>query len=401
MLQGLKRSSFPLLDIKIKGKNLVYFDNAASTQKPQVVIDSMNSYYQEYNSNIHRGAHFLANKATEAYELVRSEVAEFVGANTEEIIFTSGTTQSINLLMQSWGRKFLRPDDEIILSEMEHHANLVPWIVLSKEIGFRIRYIPMTEQCTLNVKDLEFLLSERTKLVSVAYISNAMGTCHPIEEIIKLAKSKKALVHIDCAQAIQHISIDVRKMNIDFMSFSAHKVYGPMGTGVFWGKAEHLEAMDPYLFGGEMIKEVKLDAVTFNKIPYKFEAGTPNVANVIGLGAAIRFVKELTIPRIESSERSMYDYFYKNMSEIERLKIYSPSSSISALSFNIDSAHHFDVGQLLDAKGIAIRTGHHCCQPLMTKLGVEGTCRASICFYNTIEEIDYFVSSIKNILKIL
>ncbi len=396
------RNQFPILATTVNKNPLIYLDNAASTQKPLVVVDSISEYYRNYNSNIHRGAHYLANIATEKYENVRTQLASFIGGQSHEIIFTSGTTQSVNLLMQSWGRKFLTSADEIVLSEMEHHANLVPWIALQDEIGFKINYIPMMTSGQLDISSLDQIITLKTKLVSIAYISNALGTIHPVAQIIAQSKLCSALVHLDCAQAIQHISIDVRALGIDFLSFSSHKIYGPMGVGVFWGKEDLLKEMNPYLYGGEMIKEVFLDKVTFNELPYKFEAGTPNVADVLGLGAAVKYIEDIGLQNIKQIEDELHSYLMLEIEKVDKIIIYTPKeNSTAVVSFNIEGAHPYDIGQLLDAKGIAIRTGHHCCQPLMRKLGLEGTCRASLSFYNTKEEIDSFIAALKSIVKLV
>ena len=396
------RDQFPILATTVNKNPLIYLDNAASTQKPLVVIDSISEYYRNFNSNIHRGAHYLANIATEKYENVRTQLASFLGGQPHEIIFTSGTTQSVNLLMQSWGRKFLTSVDEIVLSEMEHHANLVPWIALQNEIGFKINYIPMMISGQLDISNLGQIITPKTKLVSIAYISNALGTIHPVAQIIEQAKVFSALVHLDCAQAIQHVSIDVRALGIDFLSFSSHKKYGPMGVGVFWGKEDLLKEMNPYLYGGEMIKEVFLDKVTFNELPYKFEAGTPNVADVLGLGAAVKYIEDIGLQNIKQIENELHSYLMLEIEKVDKIIIYTPKeNSTAVVSFNIEGAHPYDIGQLLDAKGIAIRTGHHCCQPLMRKLGLEGTCRASLSFYNTKEEIDSFITVLKSIVKLV
>ncbi len=396
------RNQFPILATTVNKNPLIYLDNAASTQKPLAVVDSISEYYRNYNSNIHRGAHYLANIATEKYENVRTQLASFIGGQSHEIIFTSGTTQSVNLLMQSWGRKFLTSADEIVLSEMEHHANLVPWIALQDEIGFKINYIPMMTSGQLDISSLDQIITLKTKLVSIAYISNALGTIHPVAQIIAQSKLCSALVHLDCAQAIQHISIDVRALGIDFLSFSSHKIYGPMGVGVFWGKEDLLKEMNPYLYGGEMIKEVFLDKVTFNELPYKFEAGTPNVADVLGLGAAVKYIEDIGLQNIKQIEDELHSYLMLEIEKVDKIIIYTPKeNSTAVVSFNIEGAHPYDIGQLLDAKGIAIRTGHHCCQPLMRKLGLEGTCRASLSFYNTKEEIDSFIAALKSIVKLV
>lgn len=396
------RNQFPILNTSVNNKPLIYLDNAASTQKPLAVIDSISDYYKSYNSNIHRGAHYLANIATEKYENVRDLMASFIGAQSKEVIFTSGTTQSINLLMNAWGRKFLTKHDNIVLSEMEHHANLVPWLALQQEIGFGINYLPMGPDCALDLTNLDSIINDKTKLVSIAYISNAIGTIHPISQIIGNAKSKSALVHLDCAQAIQHFPLHVKSLDIDFLSFSSHKLYGPMGIGVFWGRDKLLQEMNPYLYGGEMIKEVYLDKVTFNELPYKFEAGTPNVADVIGLGAAVQFILDLGFEYVQKQENALHRFLLAEIEKLDRIKIYTPKeNSTAVVSFNVEGAHPYDIGQLLDAKSIAIRTGHHCCQPLMRKLGIEGTCRASLAFYNSEEELSNFISALKSIVKLV
>lgn len=395
------RSQFPILSTLVKSKPLVYFDNAATTQKPQCVVDAINTYYTSQNSNIHRGAHYLANLATEAFENTRAKIAHYIGAENNEVIFTGGTTHSINLLAQSWGRKFLKKEDEIVLTEMEHHANLVPWLNLQSEIGFKIQYIPMNATCELDLTNLDSIITHRTKLVSLAYVSNAIGTIHPIERIIEQSKSVGALVHLDAAQAIQHRPINVKALNIDFMSFSSHKMYGPMGTGVFWGKEEFLNQMNPFFFGGEMIQDVYLDRFTLNAIPYKFEAGTPNVADVLGLGSAIDFLSSIGLEKIKELEETLHAYFYREVSKVEDILLYTPQKASCVISFNVNGLHAYDIGQLLDTHGIAIRTGHHCCQPLMRKLHIEGTCRASLSFYNTKEEIDFFIIKLKEIIHLL
>lgn len=395
------RDDFPILSTLVKKNKLVYFDNAASTQKPKQVIDAISNYYLAQNSNIHRGAHYLANLATDAYENVRIKLANFIGAKSNEVIFTSGTTASINLLMQSWGRKFLKNGDNVVLTEMEHHANIVPWIALQSEIGFEIRYIPMDKDCQLDLNKIDSIIDSNTKLLSMAYVSNAIGTIHPIQKIISKAKTVNSLVHLDCAQAIQHQKINIDHLNVDFISFSSHKMYGPMGIGVFWGKEELLNEMNPFLYGGEMIQDVFLDKVTYNKIPYKFEAGTPNVADVIGLGAAVDYIKAIGIEKIIEIETDLHRYFLEKIKSIPNVLCLTPDHSCSVVSFNVRDIHAFDLGQLLDSKGIAVRTGTHCCQPLMRALNIEGSCRASISFYNTKEEIDYFIKSLEEIIPIL
>jgi cysteine desulfurase/selenocysteine lyase len=394
------RSQFPILSQSIGKYPLVYLDNAATTQKPLSVIEALQTYYLAQNSNIHRGAHHLANKATELYENSRNAIAQFIGAKPHEVNFTKGTTESINLLMYSFGKKFLKKGDAIVLTEMEHHANLVPWLHLKEEIGIEIRYLYMNSNCELDLNDLEKTIDEKVKLVSMAYVSNAMGTIHPIERVIAQAKKHNALVHLDLAQAIAHFPINVKELGIDFCSFSAHKLFGPTGLGIFWGKEKWLQEMNPFLYGGEMIKEVFLDYATYNELPYKFEAGTPNIGDVIAFQKSIEFVESIGWNQIETIEKELYEYLYNKIENIASVKILSPKNkSIGALSFIVEGIHPFDIGQMLDAKGIAIRTGHHCCQPLMRKLGIEGTCRASISIYNTKEEINFFAETLEKTIQ--
>jgi cysteine desulfurase/selenocysteine lyase len=394
------RSQFPILSQSIGKFPLVYLDNAATTQKPLSVIEALNEYYIAQNSNIHRGAHHLANKATELYENSRHAIAQFIGAKPHEVNFTKGTTESINLLMYSFGKKFLKKGDAIVLTEMEHHANLVPWLHLKEEIGIEIRYLYMNSNCELDTDTLEKTIDDKVKLVSMAYVSNAMGTIHPIETIINQAKKYNALIHLDLAQAIAHFPINVKELDIDFCSFSAHKVFGPTGLGIFWGKEKWLQEMNPFLYGGEMIKEVFLDHATYNELPYKFEAGTPNIGDVIAFQKSIEFVESIGWDQIETIEKDLYEYLYNKIENIASVKILSPKKkSIGALSFVVEGIHPFDIGQMLNTKGIAIRTGHHCCQPLMRKLEIEGTCRASISIYNTKEEIDFFAETLEKTIQ--
>lgn len=394
------RSQFPILTQSIGKYPLVYLDNAATTQKPLSVIDTLNEYYLAQNSNIHRGAHYLANKATELYENSRIKIANFIGARAHEVNFTKGTTESINLLMYSFGKKFLKKGDVVVLTEMEHHANLVPWLHLKEEIGIEIRYFYMNSNGELDLNDIEKTIDEKVKLVSMAFVSNALGTIHPIETIIAQAKKHQALVHLDLAQAIAHFPIQVEKLNIDFCSFSAHKMFGPTGLGIFWGKEKWLNQMIPFLYGGEMIKEVFLDHATYNELPYKFEAGTPNIGDVIAFQKSIEFVESIGWNEIQAIEKELYEYLYHKIEAINFVTILSPKNkSIGALSFTVDGIHPFDIGQILDAKGIAIRTGHHCCQPLMRKFGIEGTCRASISIYNTKEEVDFFAETLEKTIS--
>jgi cysteine desulfurase / selenocysteine lyase len=396
------RAQFPILSSTVYNKPLVYLDNAATTQKPQCVIDALVEYYQSYNSNIHRGAHFLANKATEKYEDSRVTIANFINANSEEINFTKGTTESINLLTYSWGRKFIKDGDEIIISAMEHHANIVPWQVLCAERNADLKVIPINDAGEIILEEYYKLLSPKTKIVSVSYVSNALGTINPIQDIIARAHQVGALVHIDAAQAIQHTPIDVQALDCDFMSFSGHKLYGPMGIGVFYGKAALLKKMNPYMTGGEMIKEVRFEQTTFNDIPFKFSAGTPNVADAIALGVAVEWIQQIGFGYIQQKEQELLEYATLEIDKIQGVKIIGTSAKKSSvLSFIVEGKHAYDIGVLLDKFGVAIRTGHHCCQPLMMRLGIEGTCRASFSFYNTIDEVDYFIISLKKVLEML
>ena len=401
-MQEKIRAQFPILQNSYQGKKWIYLDNAATTQKPQSVIDALSDYYINKNSNIHRGAHYLANKTTEDYESARDEIASFINASSKEINFTRGTTESINLLMQCYALEHFSEGDVIVLTPMEHHANIVPWLYLKEKLNIQIRYIPFDEKGFLDISSLDQIIDEKVKLVSLAMVSNALGTIHPIETIIKKAKSFQIPVHLDLAQAIAHFPIDVKALQIDFASFSAHKMFGPTGLGIFWAKTEHLEKMRPFHFGGEMIKEVFLDRFTINELPYKFEAGTPNIADVIALKEAVGFINNIAFENIIEIEHRIYEYLYAKMMELDEIKIYSPyQKSIGALSFNIQEVHPYDVGQMLDSQGIAIRTGHHCCQPLMRALNIEGTCRASLSIYNTEEEIDQFINVLKRVIKIL
>jgi cysteine desulfurase/selenocysteine lyase len=401
-MQEKIRAQFPILQNSYQGKNWIYFDNAATTQKPQSVIDALSDYYINKNSNIHRGAHYLANKTTEDYESAREEIASFIKASPKEINFTRGTTESINLLMQCYALEHFSDGDVIVLTPMEHHANIVPWLYLKEKLNIQIRYIPFDQKGFLDISSLDQIIDEKVKLVSLAMVSNALGTIHPIETIIKKAKSFQIPVHLDLAQAIAHFPIDVKALQIDFASFSAHKMFGPTGLGIFWAKTEHLEKMRPFHFGGEMIKEVFLDRFTINELPYKFEAGTPNIADVIAMKEAVGFIKNTDFKNIIEIEHRIYEYLYSKMMELDEIHIYSPyQKSIGALSFNIQDVHPYDVGQMLDSQGIAIRTGHHCCQPLMRALNIEGTCRASLSIYNTEEEIDQFINVLKRVIKIL
>ncbi|MDD2487967.1 MAG: cysteine desulfurase [Bacteroidales bacterium] len=391
------RNDFPILSEMINNKPLVYLDNAATTQKPIQVIQAMNNYYMHLNANVHRGVHTLSQNATNEFELARKLVQDFIYAKEqEEIIFTRGTTESINLVASSFCDKFLTKDDEIIISELEHHSNIVPWQLAQEKIQFKIRVIPITQSGELDIETFKTLLNNKTKLVAVAHISNALGTINPIKEIIELSHHKGAAVLIDGAQGVPHMKINVQDLDCDFYAFSGHKMYAPMGVGVLFGKRKYLDQMPPYHGGGEMIKEVSFEGTTFNEIPFKFEAGTPSVSDVIGLKSAIEYINNIGFDLIQKHEDFLMHYTTEKLMEINGLKIYGTSKNkAGSISFNINNIHPFDIGTLLDQLGIAIRTGHHCAQPVMKHYNIVGTARVSFAIYNTIEEIDFFIESVK------
>ena len=397
------RNLFPILHRKVKGKDLVYFDNAATSQKPIQVIDALVHYYTHYNANIHRGLHTLADEATAAYEAARVSVQEFIGAAYhEEIIFTKGTTESINLVARSWGSSFLQKGDEIIISSLEHHANIVPWQMIAQEKGAILKVIPMDDNGVLDIAAYRNMLSDKTKFVSIIHVSNALGIINPVEEIIALAHEKNALVLLDGAQSSVHLDIDVKKLDCDFYVFSGHKIYGPTGVGVLYGKRELLEKMPPFLGGGEMIKEVTFEKTTYNELPFKFEAGTPNIADVIVMKPAIDFINNYGKANIRAHEEELLTYATSKLKEIEGLKIIGDvQNKISVVSFVIEGVHPQDLAILLDNQGIAVRTGHHCAQPLMQRLGIVGTTRVSFAAYNTLAEIDVLIAALHKSLKML
>lgn len=398
------RKDFPLLDEKVRGKqNLIYFDNAASTQKPRCVIDALSNYYTHLNANVHRGVHWLSGKATDEFELARQRVQQFINAPySENIIFTRGTTESLNLLAESLSKSFLSEDDEVIITEMEHHSNIVPWHIARDKYHFTLKYIPITDKGELNLDVFRQILSPKTKLVSLAHISNTLGTVNPIKEIISLCHKNKTMVIVDGAQSIAHLDIDVQDMDCDFYCFSGHKVYAPMGIGVLYGKKEHLEKMYPYQGGGEMIKEVSMEQTVFNDVPFRFEAGTPSVADTIGLGVALEYVKQVGIKDIIEYEDRLMDYATERLQAIEGVRIFGNSENKSScISFLVEGIHHLDLGTMLDMQGVAIRTGHHCAEPVMRRYGIEGTDRISFAVYNTIEEIDNFIICLKKAISML
>ena len=394
------REDFPILDQKIYKRQLVYFDNAATTQRPQQVIDALNQTYTEYYGNIHRGAHFMADKATAAYEETREKVKNLINAESrEQIIFTKGTTESINLAAFSFGEAFVREGDEIIVSEMEHHSNIVPWQLMAGRKGAKIVMLPIDDEGRLQIEKLDQLITPKTKLIAVAHVSNVLGTINPIAQIVQIAHSKGIHIFVDGAQAAPHLQIDVQDLDVDFYAFSAHKMYGPNGVGVLYGKKELLEQMPPYQGGGEMISEVKFSGTTYNELPYKFEAGTPNISDVIAFGAAIDYLLSIGLENLASWEHELLEYATSKLIVVPGLRIYGMQALKSGvISFNVEGIHFFDLGTMLDKFGIAVRTGHHCADPLMDHFDIQGTVRASFAVYNTKEEIDVFVDALKKVI---
>ena len=396
------REDFPILHQEVNGKPLVYLDNAATSQKPKSVIDSIEKYYRGYNSNIHRGVHTLSENATEAYESARIKVRDFIHANsTKEIVFVRGATEAINLVAQSFGRNTLGSEDEIIITELEHHANIVPWQLLSQQTGAKLKYVPINDNGELVESEYKKLLNEKTRIVAVGHISNALGTINPIENMINLAHKYGAKVLIDGAQATSHTSVDVKKLDCDFYVFSGHKLFGPTGIGVLYGKEDLLEKMPPYQGGGDMIKMVTMKETQYNELPHKFEAGTPNISGVIGLGAAIDYVNKIGLENIGNHEKQLLDYANQMASEITGLKfIGTAKNKTSILSFTLDGIHPHDVGTILNNEGIAIRTGHHCAMPVMEYFQIPATSRASFSFYNTHAEVDVLIEGINKCSKV-
>lgn len=397
------RRDFPILQSKINGKPLIYFDNAATTQKPKVVIDTLTKYYSEINSNVHRGVHSLSEKATDAYETSRITIRKFLNAkNAKEIIFVRGTTEAINLVANTYGMKYIKENDEIIISTMEHHSNIVPWQILCEKTNAKLKIIPINQKGEIILEEFEKLISEKTKFVSVTYISNSLGTINPVKKIIELAHKNNIPVLLDGAQAVQHIKIDVQELDCDFFAFSGHKIYGPTGIGVLYGKEKYLDEMPPYQGGGDMIKNVSFKKTTYNDLPYKFEAGTPNIAGSIGLASAINYISDLRIEKIANYEHSLLEYGTQQLNKTEGMKIIGTAGEkASVISFLIGNAHPYDVGTILNQLGIAVRTGVHCTEPLMKFYKISGTVRASFAFYNTIEEIDALVQGVKRASQML
>ena len=396
------REDFPILKTRIRNKPLCYFDNAATTQKPQQVLDIVDNYYTSMNSNIHRGVHYLSNLATDAYEDARKKVKSFINAASEkEIIFTKGTTEGINLVANSFGRKFLKEGDEIIISNMEHHSNIVPWQFLCNEKKAKLRIIPIDDNGEIIFDEFLKLISDRTKLISVVYISNSLGTVNPVKEIIEIAHKYNIPVLLDAAQTVNHRPVNVEELDCDFLAFSGHKLYGPTGIGVLYGKEKLLDAMSPFMGGGDMISKVTFEETTFNELPFKFEAGTSNIAGAIGLGAAIDYVSSIGMEKIAAHEASLLEYATQRLKEVPGLKIIGNAKYKSGvISFIFDNIHPHDVGTLLDYEGIAIRAGHHCTQPVMERYNIPATSRASFGLYNTIEEADILVDALKKVIEV-
>lgn len=397
------RNHFPILNREVKGKPLVYLDNAATTQKPQAVIDALVNYYSDFNANIHRGIHSLAEEATAAFEKTRDAAKQFINAPTrEQIIFTRGATEGINLVAYTWGRQNIQAGDELIISAMEHHSNIVPWQMLCEEKGAVLKVIPFNEAGEIRMDVFEQLISERTKLVSIVHVSNSLGTVNPVKQIIQKAHNAGAVVLVDGAQSTVHLDIDVQDLDCDFFVFSGHKLYGPTGTGVLYGKQHLLESMPPFLGGGEMIKEVSFEKTTYNELPYKFEAGTPNIADVVALKTAFDFINSIGKQKIRDHENELLAYATEQLEQIPQLRIIGQArEKVSVISFVLDGIHPQDAGILLDNSGIAVRTGHHCTQPCMNIFGIPGTIRASFAVYNTREEVDTLVKGLHKVIKML
>ncbi len=399
----LIRADFPILQEKIYNKDLIYFDNGATTQKPRAVVEKIEEGYYHLNANIHRGVHYLSQKATEAHEDARTTVAEFLhAANREEIIFTRGTTEAINLVASSFGEAFCKAGDEVVVSVMEHHSNIVPWQMLCERKGMKLRVIPMTENTELDLDAYRLLLNSRTRIVSITHVSNVLGTVNPVAEMIKIAHAQNIPVLIDGAQAVPHIPVNVVELDADFYVFSGHKIYGPTGIGVLYGKEKLLNQLPPYQGGGEMIATVTFEKTTYNELPFKFEAGTPDYIGSTALAEALRYVQNIGLENIASHEHELLEYGTQRLMEIEGMRIIGTAENKSAvISFLVGNIHPYDLGMLLDKLGIAVRTGHHCAQPLCDAMGIPGTVRASFALYNTKEEIDAFITALKRVVGML
>ncbi|OJV37750.1 MAG: cysteine sulfinate desulfinase [Bacteroidia bacterium 43-41] len=395
------RADFPILSRRVHDKPLVYLDNGATTQKPGCVIDKIREMYCSVNANVHRGAHFLSQAATFEHEASRKTVQEFIGAaSANEVVFTRGTTEAVNLIASSFCREFCKPGDEVIVSAMEHHSNIVPWQLQETISGIKLRVLPISDDGEILLEELEKLISSRTKLISITHVSNVLGTITPIEKIIEIAHRYDIPVLVDAAQSVQHIPVDVQRMDCDFLVFSSHKIYGPTGMGVLYGKEKWLEKLPPYQGGGEMIATVSFEKTTFAGLPFKFEAGTPDYVGSAALATALNYVSNIGIGNIAEHEHDLLTYATEQLLSVDKLKIYGTSKNkCSVISFLVDGIHHYDMGVLLDTMGVAVRTGHHCAEPLMRRLGIEGTVRASFAMYNTREEVDVLVNGIRRIVK--
>lgn len=397
------RSDFPLLQREVYNKTLVYLDNAATTQKPNLVLDALQKYYTNYNSNVHRGVHLLSQEATDAYEVSRKKIAKFIGAKTDkEVIFTKGTTDGINLVASSFGKKFLSEGDSIMISAMEHHSNIVPWQLICEEKKTNLKVIPFNEKGELRMDEFEKLLDDKVKIIAVTCVSNSLATVNPVEEIIQKAHAKNIPVLLDAAQAVQHMPLSVQKLDADFLVFSGHKMFGPTGIGVLYGKEEWLNKLPPYQGGGDMIKSVSFEKTIYNELPFKFEAGTPDISGAIVLGYAVDYINQIGIERIQATEEDLMNYAMNALKTVPQIRFIGEAKNrAGVISFLLGNAHPFDTGELLDKQGIAVRTGHHCCQPVMDIFKIPGTVRASFAFYNTKEEIDILVKGVERAAKIL
>ena len=393
------RKNFPIL----ANNKIIYFDSASTTQKPKSVIDSISNFYKNYNANVHRGAYQIAEKATKTYELARKQVAQFINANHNEIVFTKSTTESINLIAYSLGLNNFSKGDEIIISEMEHHSNIIPWQMICKKFNYTLKYIPLLQDGTLDIENISQLFTKKTKLISITHMSNVLGTINPIEKVINIAKKNNIEILIDAAQSISHIKIDVKKLDCDYLVFSGHKIMGPTGVGVLYGKKNNLDSLSPFLGGGHMIKEVSMEKFSYNDTPWKFEAGTPNIAQVIGLGEAIKFYNLNIDEKKHKYTHQLFKYLIQKLKSIPEVKLYPNqySSNGPVVSFSINKLHAYDIAKLLDTFNICIRAGHHCAQPILNKYNVTSLNRMSIYFYNTQEEVDLFYNSLLKVIKIL
>ncbi len=397
------RKDFPILQREVNGRPLIYLDNGATAQKPKSVIDAIDRYYRDQNSNIHRGVHHLSQLATQAYEDARETVRRFINAGHDyEVLFTRGTTDSINLVAASWGRRFLEPGDEVVISTMEHHSNIVPWQMICDERRAILKVIPIHESGELDMVAFQSLLGDRTRMVAIAHVSNSLGTINPVEDVIRMSHEHGALVLLDGAQCVPHMRVDVKALDVDFYAFSGHKIFGPTGVGILYGKEDLLNNMPPYQGGGDMIKKVTFEKTTYNTLPHKFEAGTPNIVGGIGLAAAIDYVSQFEPRALADHEQDLLDYATEKLQQIPGLKIIGTAEhKASVISFIIEGQHPFDVGTLLDQQGIAVRTGHHCTQPLMDYYHIPGTVRASFAMYNTRADVDILVAALKRALEML